>query len=88
MLYHTTCQWVKKCDENPLNISHYVTKKGLKYLIGKGKWRFTSEAQKRFPQTRPMREMSFGDINGDGFLDMLGLVAKNNNPKLWLNRIN
>jgi hypothetical protein len=65
-----------------------LTKKGPKYLIGKGKWNFTSEAQKRFPQTRPMREMSFGDINGDGFLDILGLVAKNSNPKLWLNRIN
>jgi len=42
---------------------------------------------KRFPQTSPMREMSFGDINRDGFLDILGLVAKNNNPKLWLNRV-
>jgi hypothetical protein len=65
-----------------------LTKKGLRYLVGKGKWSFISETQKRFPQTRPMREMSFGDINGDGFLDILGLVTKNNHPKLWLNRIN
>ncbi len=65
-----------------------LTTKGVKYLIGKGNWNFSSETQKRFPQTKPMREMSFGDINGDGFLDILGLVAKNNTPKLWLNRIN
>ena len=64
-----------------------LAKKGLHYLIGEGKWRFSIETEKRFPQTSPMREMSFGDINRDGFLDILGLVAKNNNPKLWLNRV-
>ena len=31
--------------------------------------------------------MRFGDINGDGFLDLLGITAKNNYPKLWLNRV-
>ena len=64
-----------------------LAKKGLHYLIGEGKWRFSIETEKRFPQTSPMREMSFGDVNRDGFLDILGLVAKNNNPKLWLNRV-
>jgi len=34
-----------------------------------------------------MRDMRFGDINGDGFLDLLGITAKNNYPKLWLNRV-
>ncbi len=28
----------------------------------------------------------FGDINGDGFLDLLG-IGINNSPKLWLNRV-
>ena len=64
-----------------------LAKKGLHYLIGEGKWSLSIETEKRFPQTSPMREMSFGDINRDGFLDILGLVAKNNNPKLWLNRV-
>ena len=64
-----------------------LSEKGLHYLVGKGKWRFSEEAKKRFPQTSPMREMSFGDINGDGFLDLLGLAVKNSYPRLWLNRV-
>jgi len=64
-----------------------LSEKGLLYLVGKGKWDFSVETKKRFPQTNPMREMSFGDINGDGFLDLLGITAKNNHPKLWMNRV-
>jgi hypothetical protein len=64
-----------------------LTKRGLKYIVGKGGWKFVKETKKRFPKTSPMREMSFGDINGDGYLDILGLIAKNSNPKLWLNRV-
>ena len=61
--------------------------KGLYYMVGQGQWDFSVETEKRFPQTSPMKEMAFGDINGDGFLDLLGIVAKNNNPRLWLNRV-
>jgi len=61
--------------------------KGLYYMVGQGQWDFSVETEKRFPQTSPMKEMAFGDINGDGFLDLLGVVAKNNNPRLWLNRV-
>ena len=64
-----------------------LNEKGLLYLVGKGEWDFSVETKKRFPQTSPMREMRFGDINGDGFLDLLGITAKNNYPKLWLNRV-
>jgi len=64
-----------------------LNEKGLLYLVGKGEWDFSVETKKRFPQTSPMREMRFGDINGDGFLDLLGITAKNHHPKLWLNRV-
>jgi len=64
-----------------------LSEKGLHYLVGKGKWKFSEETKKRFPQTSPMREMSFGDINGDGFLDLLGLAVKDSSPRLWLNRV-
>ena len=76
-------------DANGTGIPDVITlnEKGLLYLVGKGGWNFSPETKKRFPQTTPMREMSFGDINGDGFLDLLGIIAKNNHPKLWLNRI-
>jgi len=64
-----------------------LNEKGLLYLVGKGEWGFSVETKKRFPQTSPMREMRFGNINGDGFLDLIGITAKNNYPKLWLNRV-
>ena len=62
-------------------------KRGPYYMVGKGKWDFSVETDKRLPTTSPIKEITFGDINGDGFLDLLGVVAKNNNPKLWLNRV-
>tara|TARA_B110000116_G_scaffold189064_1_gene164180 strand:- start:10 stop:1353 length:1344 start_codon:yes stop_codon:yes gene_type:complete len=63
-----------------------LNKKRIYYLVGKGKWNFSLETKKRFPETSPMKEIVFGDINGDGFLDLLGIEI-NNSPKLWLNRV-
>ena len=60
---------------------------GPYYMVGKGKWNFSVETKKRFPEISSMREITFGDFNGDGFLDLLGIAAKTNHPKLWLNRV-
>ena len=60
---------------------------GPHYMVGKGKWNFSVETEKRFPETSPMKEIAFGDVNGDGFLDLLGIASRNNSPKLWLNRV-
>jgi len=60
---------------------------GPYYMVGQGKWNFSVETKKRLPKTSPMRELKFGDINGDGFLDLVGIVSKNDSPKLWLNRV-
>ena len=64
-----------------------LNKKRIYYLVGKGKWSFSLETKKRFSETSPMKEIVFGDINNDGFLDLLGIEI-NNIPKLWLNRVN
>jgi hypothetical protein len=63
-----------------------LNKKRIYYLVGKGKWNFSLETKKRFSEISPMKEIVFGDIDGDGFLDLLG-IETNNNPKLWLNRV-
>jgi len=63
-----------------------LNKKRIYYLVGKGKWRFSLETKKRFSEISPVKEIVFGDIDGDGFLDLLG-IETNNNPKLWLNRV-
>ena len=62
-------------------------RKGPHYLVGLGKWNFSVGTNKRFPETGPIKNMTFGDINGDGFLDILGVSAGKNTPKLWLNRV-
>ena len=60
---------------------------GPYYMVGKGKWNFSVETKKRLPETGPMKGMTFGDVNGDGFLDLLGIAVSNNSPRLWLNRV-
>ena len=64
-----------------------LTDRGPHYMIGRGDWGFSVETKKRLPETSPMKEITFGDINGDGFLDLLGTSARNNDLKLWLNRV-
>lgn len=64
-----------------------LNKDGPYYMVGKGKWEFSVETDKRLPEKNAMKDMTFGDINGDGFLDVLGITAKNSNPRLWLNRV-
>ncbi len=75
-------------DANGTGIADAIilNKKRIYYLVGKGKWNFSLETKKRFSEISPMKEIVFGDINGDGFLDLLG-IETNNNPKLWLNRV-
>lgn len=60
---------------------------GPHFMIGRGKWEFSVDTGKRLPPTRRLEEMTFGEINGDGFLDLLAIAAPSRKPLLWLNRV-
>ncbi len=62
-----------------------LTQQGPHFLKGVGKWGFTQETRGGFPEFIPVKEISFGDIDGDGFLDLFLITAKNHLGKLWLN---
>jgi hypothetical protein len=49
-----------------------------------GKWGFSLET-KGLPESGTVKEMSFGDMDGDGFLDILLITAKTHQGKLWFN---
>jgi len=56
------------------------------YLQGKGEWKFSDETIRRLPRSRQMIEMTFGDFDDDGYLDIFGINSKDQKGKLWLNR--
>jgi len=56
------------------------------YLQGKGEWQFSDETMRRFSRARSLTEMAFGDIDDDGYLDILGIDSKYRKGNLWLNR--
>ena len=63
-----------------------LSQRGAHYLRGLGKWRFARETKKRLPASARFKEMSFADVNDDGYLDILAITAKGGEAKLWINR--
>ena len=63
-----------------------LTSKGVYYLQGRGQWDFTDETRRRLPRFRFFREMTFADINQDGFLDLFALSPTPGRSRVWLNR--
>ncbi len=63
-----------------------LSQRGTHYLRGLGKWRFARESKKRLPASTRFKEMSFADVNDDGYLDIFGVTAKGGEGRLWINR--
>ena len=63
-----------------------LTSKGVYYLQSRGRWEFSDETERRLPRFRFFREMVFGDVNQDGFLDLFALSPTPGRSRLWLNR--
>jgi hypothetical protein len=63
-----------------------LSQRGAHYLRGLGKWKFSRESKLRLPAPTLLKEMSFADIDDDGYLDILGVTAKGSEVRLWMNR--
>jgi hypothetical protein len=62
-----------------------LSRTGTHLLHGKGKWSFSDETDRRLPRYRQLKDMSFGDINEDGFLDVFAISRKTGKGRIWLN---
>ncbi len=56
------------------------------YLQGKGEWKFSVETVRRLPRSIRLLDITFGDIDDDGYLDVFGIDPDTRQGKLWLNR--
>ena len=63
-----------------------LSQRGVHYLRGLGKWQFARESKKRLPGPARFKELSFADINDDGYLDIFGITLKGGKGILWMNR--
>lgn len=64
----------------------YLTQRGPFFLVGKSKWRFANKSVSRLPGSPLIHEMTFGDVDNNGYLDILAISAKNNQAMLWMDR--
>lgn len=62
-----------------------VSTRGTYYLRGRGPWKFSIETKKRLPNGQPFEEMTFGDVNDDGYLDIFGITPKGRGV-LWVTK--
>ena len=61
-----------------------LTSKEVYYLQGRGRWDFSDETHRRLPRFRHFDQITFGDIDGDQFLDLFAWSRQSS--RLWLNR--
>jgi hypothetical protein len=63
-----------------------LTSKGVYYLQGRSRWEFVDETDRRLPSAMFFNEVSFADIDQDGFLDLFALSTTPGRSRIWLNR--
>ena len=62
-----------------------LSKKGIHYLRGLGKWRFWKESRRRLPFNNKFQALTFADVDRDSFLDIFGYAKKEGRGVLWMN---
>jgi len=61
-----------------------LSRKGAHFLVGEGDWAFSDETLKRFPYSIPFDKMTFGNVNGKGYLDIFAITTKGKKGRLWV----
>ncbi len=84
--YPSTRVYLLDVDDNDIPDIIVLSKKGVHLLIGHGGWKFSDETLRRFPDNATFTEMTFGDADGDGHLDIFGVDSKRGVGKLWVSR--
>ncbi len=84
--YPSTRVYLLDADNNDIPDIIIISKKGVHLLIGHGGWKFSDETARRLPENATFDEMTFGDVDGDGNLDIFGVDRKKGVGKLWVSR--
>ncbi len=64
-----------------------LTHKGPHFFAGLGGWSFAIKSKARLPSASPVLEMTFGDINGDHYLDVFAINSNRRSGRLWVSLI-
>ena len=65
-----------------------LSQKGIHFYIGREPWTFSDESVKRLPYSALFSELAFGDADGDGLLDIFGIMTSRKMGRLWMDRLN
>jgi hypothetical protein len=84
--YPSTRVYLLDADGNDIPDIIIISKKGVRLLIGHGGWKYSDETLRRFPKDRTLDEMTFGDVDGDGYLDIFSVDSKTGVGRLWVSR--
>lgn len=84
--FPSTRVYLLDADGNDIPDIIILSKKGVHLLIGHGNWKFSDETLRRFPENMNFDEMTFGDVDGDGRLDIFGVDSKRSAGRLWVSR--
>lgn len=62
-----------------------LSQDGSHFYTGRGAWDFVTDTNRRLPKALDLREMTFADIDRDGYLDLFALTD-GGKGRVWLNR--
>jgi hypothetical protein len=62
-----------------------LSKKGIHYLRGLGKWRFWKESRRRLPFNDKFHALTFADVDRVSFRDIFGYAKREGRGVLWMN---